>query len=370
MQVPFLDLQTPHRELWPEIRDEFEKAFYSAAFIGGPQVSAFEEEFARFCQAAACASVNSGTDALRLALLALGIGSGDEVICPAHTFIATSEAISQTGAKPVFVDIDPQTYTISADHIRAKLTSRTRAVLPVHLYGQCADMDPILEIAGKHNLFVVEDACQAHGATYKGRPAGTMGHAGAFSFYPGKNLGACGEAGAVVSNDSEIIRKVKMLRDHGQRQKYYHDVEGYNARMDALQAIVLRAKLKRLSHWNAARQECAKYYHKRLSINPAIQLPHVAPHNTHVFHLYVILVENRDEIQRKLQERGIGTGLHYPLPLHLQKAYANMGLTKGSLPVTEHVAERLLSLPMFPNLSREQQDYVCDQLLAIVGQNK
>ncbi|MCX7963347.1 MAG: DegT/DnrJ/EryC1/StrS family aminotransferase [Candidatus Sumerlaea chitinivorans] len=370
MQVPFLDLQTPHRELWPEIRDEFEKAFHSAAFIGGPQVSAFEEEFAQFCQAAACASVNSGTDALRLALLALGIGSGDEVICPAHTFIATSEAISQTGAKPVFVDIDPHTYTITADHIREKLTSRTRAVIPVHLYGQCADMDPILELAGKHNLLVVEDACQAHGATYKGRPAGTMGHAGAFSFYPGKNLGACGEAGAVVSNDSGIIRKVKMLRDHGQSQKYYHDVEGYNARMDALQAIILRAKLKRLSQWNAARQKCAAYYHKRLSTNQAIQLPSVAPYNTHVFHLYVILVDSRDEVQRKLQERGVGTGLHYPLPLHLQKAYAHMGMSKGSLPVTERVAERLLSLPMFPNLTQEQQDYVCDQLLDIVGPSK
>ncbi len=231
-------------------------------------------------------------------------------------------------------------------------------------------MDPILELAGKHNLLVVEDACQAHGATYKGRPAGTMGHAGAFSFYPGKNLGACGEAGAVVSNDSGIIRKVKMLRDHGQSQKYYHDVEGYNARMDALQAIVLRAKLKRLSQWNAARQKCAAYYHKRLSTNQAIQLPSVAPYNTHVFHLYVILVDSRDEVQRKLQERGVGTGLHYPLPLHLQKAYAHMGLSKGSLPVTERVAARLLSLPMFPNLTQEQQDYVCDQLLDIVGPSK
>lgn len=366
MQVPFLDLQTPHRELWPEIRDEFEKAFYSAGFVGGPHVSAFEEEFAAFCNVAGCASVNSGTDAIRLALIALGIGAGDEVICPAHTFIATSEAISQTGAKPVFVDIDPVTYTLDPKCVTRAITSRTRAIIPVHLYGQCADMDAILEIARKHNLLVVEDACQAHGASYKGRIAGSMGHAAAFSFYPGKNLGACGEAGAVTSNDLEIIRKVKMLRDHGQSQKYYHDMEGYNARMDALQAIVLRAKLKRLTAWNDARRQWAQYYNERLAGSPKITIPSVASDNVHVYHLYVILVENRDALQAELAKHGIGTGLHYPLPLHLQKAYKHLGYKEGDLPVTERVARTLLSLPMFPHLSREQVDYVCDRILEVV----
>jgi dTDP-4-amino-4,6-dideoxygalactose transaminase len=367
MQVPFLDLQTPHRELWPEIRDEFEKAFYSAAFVGGPQVSAFEEEFAAFCGVSGCASVNSGTDAIRLALIALGIGPGDEVICPAHTFIATSEAVSQTGAKPVFVDIDPHTYTIDPAAVERALTSRTRAIIPVHLYGQCADMDAILEISQRHGLIVLEDACQAHGATYKGRPAGSMGHAAAFSFYPGKNLGACGEAGAVTSNDSEVIRKVKMLRDHGQSQKYYHDVEGYNARMDALQAIVLRAKLKRLPEWNEARRRCAERYYQNLQACPNIILPAVAQHNVHVYHLFVILVENRDALQAELAKQGIGTGLHYPLPLHLQKAYASFGYKEGDLPVTERVAKTLLSLPIFPTLTNEQIDYVCDAILSWVG---
>ncbi len=363
MNVPFLDLQTPHRELWPEIRDEFEKAFAAAAFVGGPQVSAFEEEFAQFCGVAGCASVNSGTDAIRLALLAAGIGPGDEVICPAHTFIATSEAVSQTGARPVFVDIDPVTYTMDPCLAEKAVTPRTRALIPVHLYGQCADMDPLLELARRHNLFVLEDACQAHGAAYKGRPAGSMGHAAAFSFYPGKNLGACGEAGAVVSNNPEIIAKVTMLRDHGQSRKYYHDMEGYNARMDALQAIVLRAKLKRLNQWNEGRRAAAQQYARRLGNHPKITIPAVPAHNVHVFHLYVILVENRDALQAFLGERGIGTGLHYPLPLHLQKAYAHLGYKEGDLPVTERVARTLLSLPMFPTLTQAQIDYVCDAIL-------
>ncbi len=369
MKVPFLDLQTPHRELWPEIREEFEKAFYAAAFVGGPHVTAFEEEFAHFCGVSACASVNSGTDAIRLALIAMGIGPGDEVIVPAHTFIATSEAVSQTGAHPVFVDIDPITYTIDPKAVASAITPRTKAIIPVHLYGQCADMDAILDLAKHHNLVVLEDACQAHGATYKGRLAGSMGHAAAFSFYPGKNLGACGEAGAVTSNDLAIIQKVKMLRDHGQSQKYYHDMEGYNARMDALQAIVLRAKLKRLAEWNKARQRCAQRYSERLAVSPKIVVPKVAPHNTHVFHLYVILVENREDLQTYLSDCGVGTGLHYPLPLHLQKAYAHMGHKEGDLPITERVARTLLSLPMFPTLTDEQIDYVCDRILEWVEKN-
>jgi dTDP-4-amino-4,6-dideoxygalactose transaminase len=366
MKVPFLDLQTPHRELWPEIQKEFEKAFHDAAFVGGPHVTAFEEEFASFCDTSACASVNSGTDAIRLALIAMGIGPGDEVICPSHTFIATSEAISQTGAKPVFADIEPVTYTIDPACVERLISSRTKAIVPVHLYGQCADMDHLLDLAKKHNLLVLEDACQAHGATYKGRKAGSMGHAAAFSFYPGKNLGACGEAGAVTSNDPQIVAKVKMLRDHGQRTKYYHDVEGYNARMDALQAIVLRAKLKKLPAWNSARQQAAQYYRQRLAVSSKITLPAVPQYNEHVYHLFVILVENRDKVQKELADRGIGTGLHYPLPLHLQKAYAHMGHKVGDFPITERVARTLLSLPMFPTLTKEQIDYVCDALLEIV----
>lgn len=364
MKVPFLDLQTLHRELWPKIRPHFEQAFFDAGFVGGPHIEAFEREFATFVGTRECATVNSGTDAIRLALLALGIGSGDEVICPAHTFIATSEAISQTGARPVFVDIEPTTYTIDPAAVRQAITSRTKAIVPVHLYGQCADMDPLLELARRHNLVVLEDACQAHGASYKGRNAGTMGHAAAFSFYPGKNLGAAGEGGAVTSDDATLIRKVKMLRDHGQSKKYYHDVEGYNARMDALQAIVLRAKLPHLNAWNQARRRCAAHYHQRLApVSPRVTLPAVAPHNVHVFHLYVILVDKRDALQQHLANAGVGTGLHYPLPLHLQKAYAHLGYREGDLPVTERVARTLLSLPMFPSLTEEQIDYVCDRIL-------
>lgn len=368
MQVPFLDLQTPHRELWQEIRDQFEEAFHQAAFIGGRHVKGFEEEFASFCSAGHCASVANGTDAVRLGLLALAIGPGDEVITTPHTFIATSEAISQTGARPVFVDIDPRTYLIDPQKVEAAITPRTRAIVPVHLYGQCADMDPLLALATKHHLKVLEDAAQAHGALYKGKPAGSMGDAAAFSFYPGKNLGACGEAGAVTSQDPEVIARVKMYREHGQKEKYFHEVEGYNARMDALQAIVLRAKLKKLSAWNEARNGCAAYYDKHLSGRPGIVTPFVTEGNRHIYHLYVVLVEQREKIQQQLQAKGISTGLHYPLPLHLQNAYRAFGHKPGDFPVSEHVAERVLSLPMFPTLTSEQQDYVCTTLTSLTAE--
>ncbi|MCX7018004.1 MAG: DegT/DnrJ/EryC1/StrS family aminotransferase [Candidatus Sumerlaeota bacterium] len=366
--IPFLDLKTSHQELWPEIAPFYEQAFMNAAFIGGEHVNAFEKEFAAFCNANHCATVNSGTDALHLAFRALGIGAGDEVITTPHTFIATTEAISLAGATPVFTDINPKTYTIDPNLAEKAVTPRTKAIVPVHLYGQCADMDALMALAKRHNLVLVEDAAQAHGATFHGRKAGTMGHAAAFSFYPGKNLGACGEAGAVVSDDEQVIQRVRQLRDHGQAQKYYHDVEGVNARMDALQAIVLRAKLKRLGTWNDARARAAKYYDERLGECGQVTIPYRDPDNFHIYHLYVVLVENRDSVQEYLTRHGVGTGLHYPLPLHLQKAYARMGHQKGDFPVTEHVAERLLSLPMFPGITREQQDYVCDRLIEAVDQ--
>lgn len=366
MQVPFLDLQTPHRELWPVVREEFERAFNSAGFVGGPHIAAFESEFAKYCSAAHCAAVSNGTDALRLALQAAGIQPGDEVITSPHTFIATTEAISQVGAKPVFADIDPVTYTLDPAKAEAAVTPKTRVLMPVHLYGQCADMDPLLDLAKRKNLILVEDAAQAHGAEYKGRRAGSMGRVAGFSFYPGKNLGAAGEAGAVTSQDADVIGKVRVFRDHGQASKYYHDVEGSNARMDSLQAIVLREKLKLLEGWNEARRKCARYYDKHLAGHENIELPHEAPDRRHVYHLYVVLIPERDRVQQELQAKGIGTGLHYPLPLHIQKAYAHLGRKKGDFPITERTAERLLSLPMFPTLTEEQQAYVCECLISAI----
>lgn len=366
MKVPFLDLQTPNRQTWEKIGAKIQSAFENAGFIGGPEVAAFEEEFARFSDVAECASVANGTEALRLALVAAGIKPGHEVITPPNTFIATTEAISQAGGKPVFADIDPLSYNLDPKLAESALSSRTRFIVPVHLYGQCADMDPINALADRHNLTVIEDAAQAQGSRYKGRSAGSLGKAAGFSFYPGKNLGAAGEAGAVTSNDARIIADIKMLRDHGQRTKYYHDVEGCNARMDALQAIVLRAKLEELADQNKARRICAGYYDELLSGAPEIVVPKVMPDCEHIYHLYVVQVPKRDKVQSALNEAGISTGLHYPLPLHQQKAYAGLGYKTGQFPVTEAVAARLLSLPMFPTLTSEQQEYVAENLIRAV----
>lgn len=358
MQVPFLDLKVQYRQIEGELKPVLEEIMASAAFIGGPQVSGFEEEFAAFCGAKHCVGLSSGTDALRLALLAAGIGPGDEVITVPHTFIATTEAISQTGATPVFVDIDPDTACVDVRQIPSRITPKTRAIVPVHLYGQAADMDAILDIARSHRLQVVEDACQAHGATYKGRPAGSMGLAGCFSFYPGKNLGAFGDAGAVVTDDEQVARTIRMVREHGQSRKYYHDMEGYTGRLDAIQAAVLRLKLKRLADWNLARRSHAALYTRLLSDVPGVTVIKEAEFAQAVYHLYVILVDDRDGLQAFLAEKGVGTGLHYPLPLHLQQAYAAMGFKKGDFPVSERTAERLISLPMFAELTREQIEYV------------
>jgi len=369
MNVPFVDLKTQYKQIQHEVLPMVTEAMANGAFIGGPHLANFETEFAAFCDTTYCAGVNSGTDALRFALMAAGVGPGDAVITVPHTFIATTEAISQAGATPAFVDIDERTYNMSPQKLDDYLKSRNRqssidnrisAVIPVHLYGQPADMDPILEIAREYNLAVVEDACQAHGALYKGRKAGSLGTVGCFSFYPGKNLGAYGEGGAVVTEDEEIADKIRMLRDHGQAKKYFHDVEGYNGRLDAIQAGVLRIKLKRLSDWNQARRDHAALYDLLLADVPAVTLPFQADFAQSVYHLYVILVEDRDALQKFLGDNGVATGLHYPLPLHLQKAYGHLGYKKGDFPVTERVAGTLLSLPMYPELTRPQIEYVVE----------
>jgi len=385
MPIPFLDLKTQYAQIKEELAPVLEGIMANGAFIGGPEVAAFETEFAAFCGAGHCVGLNSGTDALRFALMAAGIGPGDEVITVPHTFIATTEAISQAGAAPVFVDIEPESCTLDTARLQAfveqqcifdestqRLINQSthrpiRAVIPVHLYGQPADMDPILEIAARHGLAVIEDACQAHGALYKGRTAGTMSAAGCFSFYPGKNLGAFGDAGAVVTGDEALARRVRMLRDHGQSRKYYHEIEGYNGRLDAMQAAVLRPKLKRLAAWNAARRENAALYGRLLAGVPGVEAVKQAAYAESVYHLYVILVEDRDGLQQFLTEKGIGTGLHYPLPLHLQPAYAGMGHRRGDFPVTERTAERLLSLPMYAELKREQIEEVVGGIREYMG---
>ena len=366
MQVPFIDLQAQNRALKHEIIPLWEDIFDSSHFIGGKYVNNFEQNFAQACEVEHCISVNSGTDALRFILLALDINPGDEVITVPNTFIATAEAISQADGKVIFVDINPQTYTMNPEKLEAAITVHTKGIVPVHLYGRTDDMDMILRIAQKYNLWVVEDACQAHLAKYKGRKAGSIGIAGAFSFYPGKNLGACGEAGAVTTNNVKIAKKIRMLRDHGQSQKYYHDINGYNGRCDALQAAALNVKLKYLPEWNESRRKSAQRYIQQLQDLKPIILPYVGTDCLPVYHLFVIQVPNRDGIINELNAKGIGTGIHYPVPLHLQKAYMYLQKPKGSFPESEKLANHVLSLPMFPNMTYEQIDYVCNQLHIIL----
>jgi dTDP-4-amino-4,6-dideoxygalactose transaminase len=367
MQVPFLDLRAQHQSVKNEILPLWQEILETAAFIGGKHVAALEEEFAAACGVRHAVAVSNGTDALVFIFKALGVKPGDEVIVPANTFIATSEAVSIAGGKVVFVDVRPDTYNIAPALIEAAVTPRTKGIVPVHLYGQCADMDPILALAEKRRLWVVEDAAQAHLAEYKGRKAGSMGVAAEFSFYPGKNMGACGDAGAVVTNAPALAEKVRMLRDHGSRVKYYHDFEGHNGRCDALQAAALRIKLKHLPAWNEARRAVATKYLQRLTGVKGVILPAVADGCLPVWHLFVVQVDNRDAVVDALKERGIATGLHYPVPLHLQKAYAHLGPREGAFPVTEAYSRRLLSLPMFAEMTDEQTAYVCDNLKAIVA---
>jgi dTDP-4-amino-4,6-dideoxygalactose transaminase len=362
MTVPFLDLKAQYQAIRSELDAAIREVMESSAFAGGPFVERFENEFAHFCGCRHSIGVGSGTDALWLILLALGVGPGDEVITVANTFIATAEAISVCGARPVFVDVDQSTYTMDAGELEKSITNRTRAIIPVHLFGQMADMDAIMEIARSRGVPVIEDACQAHGAEYKGRRAGSIGIAAAFSFYPGKNLGACGEAGAVVSNDAELAGKVRMLRDHGQEKKYFHAVVGWNARMDGLQGAILSAKLKHLEGWNDARRANANRYGELLGGFAGTVLPTEAAGSRHIYHVYAIRVKGRDSLLAKLKEEGIDGAIHYPVPVHLQKAYEHLGMRKGSLPVAERCAEEFLSLPMFAELSQESIEHVCGSL--------
>jgi dTDP-4-amino-4,6-dideoxygalactose transaminase len=341
-----------------ELTEAFRAIVRGAAFVGGPEVEAFEREFAAFCRADGAVAVGSGTDALRFAYMAMGIRPGDEVITVPNTFIATTEALTQAGASVRFVDVLPDTLLMDPAQLAAAITPRTVGIVPVHLYGTPVDMDLILDVARAHGLWVIEDAAQAHGAMYKGRRVGTMGAMAAFSFYPGKNLGACGEAGAVTSSDPALLEFVRKLREHGQTQKYFHDVEGYNGRLDALQAAFLRIKLRRLEQWNQARRTIAARYRELLSAISDVRVVAETPGSRPVYHLMVVRVPERDRVREFLQSRGIGTGLHYPLPLHQQVAYRHLGLGLGAFPVTEAAAAEILSLPMYPEMHAEHVDYV------------
>jgi dTDP-4-amino-4,6-dideoxygalactose transaminase len=366
MTVPFLNLRAAHDPLKVEILAAIQQVIEASAFAGGSFVAKFDQEFATYSNAKFSIGLGNGTDALWLPLLALGVGPGDEVITVPSTFMATAEAISYCGAKPVFVDIDERTYTMDPAQLEHAITSRTKAIVPVHLFGQIADMDPILEIANRRGIPVIEDACQAHGAEYKGRRAGSLGIAGAFSFYPGKNLGAMGEAGATTTNDAALKVKIETLRDHGQHKKYHHSMIGWNARMDGMQGAILSIKLKHLEQGNDARRTNAALYGKSLAGEPGITLPVEAPGRKHVYHIYAVRVARRDAILDALGKRGIHCGIHYPIPIHLQEAYRFLGLGKGSFPVAERCAEEFLSLPMFPELTPEQIEVVAQELRLVV----
>lgn len=389
IQVPFVDLSAQHQELLTEIEAVIRRAIETSGFIGGPQLQAFEDHFADYCGVEHAVGVSDGTRALILALQAVGVMPGDLVLTVSHTFIATAEAIVQCGAAPVFLEVDPTRYTLSPSALTDWVEThcqldddgtcrhvasgrRLSAVVPVHLYGLPVDMEPILKIARKYNLKVVEDACQAHGAWYtfsdgRRRRTGSLGDAGCFSFYPGKNLGAMGEGGAVVTNDARIAAQVRMLRDHGQSRKYIHETRyGINARLDAIQAGVLDIKLRYLDEWNENRRCIATYYREQLSDMTNIQLPCEPDYGYHVYHLFVILVDGRERVQCKLQARNIATGLHYPVPVHLQKAFAGCGYSCDDLPVTEQVADKVLSLPMFPHMTERQAEAVVEALRSIV----
>ena len=358
MNVPFINLNAQHAPLREEIDGAIREVIDSGAFAGGPFVAQFEEDFAAFCQCRYAIGTGSGTEALWLTLLAAGVGPGGEVITVPNTFMATAEAITFCGARPVFVDVDERTYTMDPDELEAAVTGRTKAVIPVHLFGQPADMDPIMEIARAHGLFVIEDACQAHGAAYKGRAIGTLGDAACFSFYPGKNLGALGEAGAVVTNHPGLQEKIRILRDHGQVEKYHHTLVGWNGRMDGIQAAVLRVKLRHLEEGNRKRRLHAAEYDTALEGVGEIVAPFRAPYARHVYHIYAIRVRERDEFMRSMAAQGIGCGVHYPVPLHQQEAYRSLGYQPESFPVATRCAGEFVSLPMFPELTSGQVEWV------------
>ena len=357
--VPFFDLDLQHSYLADELNEAIQRVMSRGWFILGEEVESFEAEFATYCGVKHCVGVGSGTDALSLAIEACGIGLGDEVITVSHTFIGTAVAISRTKAKPVFVDIDPASYTMDPEQTARAITPRTKALLPVHLYGQCADMDPLVELAREHNLWVIEDACQAHGAIYKGQRAGSMGHLSCFSFYPSKNLGACGDGGAVTTNDQELAERLRLLRNYGQKRKYHHESMGYNSRLDELQAAVLKVKLRHLDEWNQARRKHAQYYTTLLE-GYDLACPYEASHGSPVYHLYVVRSPRREQLRNFLEKRGIDTQIHYPIPVHLQKIYASLGYSRGSLTATESIAAEVISLPMYPELTEEKIELVCE----------
>jgi dTDP-4-amino-4,6-dideoxygalactose transaminase len=358
--VPFVDLKAQFRALRAEVVPRITQVMEDASFVLGPDVARFEENFASYLDAGYCVGVESGTAALQFALEVLDIGPGDEVIIPANTYIASALAVSAIGARPVLVDVD-RAYLIDPSLLERALTPRTKAIMPVHLYGQTVPMEPILEFAQRRSLYVVEDACQAHGARWNGRRAGTFGTVGCFSFYPGKNLGAYGDGGAIVTDDAAIADRLRLMRDFGQRKKYEHLIKGGNCRLDSIQAAVLDVKLRHLDEWNAARKRHAAAYDARIA-RLGIVPPQRLHEDAHVYHLYVIEVEQREHVASALRERGIQTGIHYPIPIHLQPAYAEMELSRGAFPATERSAARVLSLPMFPELTLEQIDLVTDAL--------
>ncbi len=368
--IPFVDLSQQYRSIAPEINAAVLGVLESSQFILGSQVAALETEFSEYAGARFGIGVNSGTSALHLALLAAGIGPGDEVITVSFTFVATVAAVVYTGATPVLVDIDPRTNTIDVAQVEAAITERTKAILPVHLYGQPADLDPLMDIARRHGLVVIEDAAQAHGAEYKGRRVGSIGDLGCFSFYPGKNLGAYGEGGMVVTNNPEYARKIRMLRDWGAEQKYQHVLKGYNYRLEGIQGAILRVKLRYLEAWTEARRAHAALYSERLAAS-GLRLPATVPGTRHVFHVYSVFTGERQELQDSLQRQGIQTGIHYPIPVHLLPAYADLNYKAGDLPHTERASREELSLPMFAELTDDQIGCVCDAVLehAYVRQN-
>ncbi|MCK4649033.1 DegT/DnrJ/EryC1/StrS family aminotransferase [bacterium] len=379
MRIPLVDLKSQYEEIKKEIQEAINRVLDNTAFILGEEVTKFEEEFAKFCGAKYGIGTSSGTSALHLALLSLGIGEGDEVITTPYTFTATVETIIHSGAKPVFIDIHPRNYNVDLQKLeefikkRCKISSKTgqlanrltgklvKAIIPVHLYGQPCDLDPILELAEEYNLKVIEDACQAHGGEYKGKRVGSIGDVGCFSFYPGKNLGAYGDGGMVVTNDEKIANKIRCLRDHGRREKYEHLIVGYNYRLDALQAAILRVKLKYLDEWNEKRRKNASIYNELLK-DLDIVIPYEEEYVKHVYHLYVIRTKERDEVYKFLQKKGIACGIHYPLPLHLQKAYRYLGYKEGDFPVAEECAREVISLPIYPELKREEIEYIVKTL--------
>ena len=364
IKVPYLDLKAQYQSIKPEIDAAVARVLDSCQFVLGSEVAAFEQEFAAYCGAAECIALNSGTSALHLALLAAGVGPGDEVITVPFTFIASVASVIYAGARPVLVDIDPRSFTMDPAAIEAAITPRTRAILPVHLYGQPADMDPIMELARRHGLVVIEDAAQAHGAKYKGRPAGSIGDIACFSFYPAKNLGAYGEGGAVTTSNSEYARTIRMLRDWGQDRKYHHLLRGYNYRMEGFQGAILRVKLRHLERWTEARRAIVGKYNQLLA-GSGVERPMEMPWARHVYHVYTLRTDDRDALHAALQTEGIQTGIHYPVPVHLQPAYADLGYARLTLPESEKAADQVLSLPLYPEMTDNQVERVSEALTGL-----